>query len=64
LNQSAGNGNGALESVNRALVTDSVRGGGQEPARRSYGLGAGVEEHEASGSVSVLCIAGLKQVRL
>ncbi len=52
-----GDGDRALERVDRRVVADPVAGGGDQAVGRLHRLGAGVEEQEVAGAVGVLRLA-------
>lgn len=60
LDARAGDGDGALQSVDGLLALEVVADGGQQAVVGDDGLLAGVVEQEAAGSICVLGLAGLK----
>jgi hypothetical protein len=44
----------------RGLVPKLVRNSGDQSMPGLHGMRAGIQEEEASGSVSILCLSGLK----
>ena len=57
LHQRAGDGDGALQGVDRLLVADLVADGGQQAVVRVDGLVAGVHQQEGAGAVGGLGLA-------
>ena len=54
----AGDGDRALQRVDRCRVAELVAQGGQQPVLGAHDLFAGVEDQEAAGAVGVLRLAG------
>ena len=61
LHQRAGDGDRALERVDRLVVADLVADGGEQAVLGVDDLLAGVQDHEVAGAVGVLRLAGLER---